>query len=635
MRSRFAPLLSILVRTSGVAGAARALPLFGGIGVVAAVLFGGSNGLRARTVVEAAHESPRVLLGLWLLWIAAILPIARAVLTERTATFLRALPVSRWQTTAALGLMLVAFQAPWVLLWAIGGGPLEGVAAALVGAGFASAVVARPSRWRDRALAVPLLLGAFFLSHPVIALAVALPAAIAAVGLAWARAAEAPRPAFSWIGGPPPLSLSLGYHLRLLRADTAVLVRGAIALTIAGLLAGIAARNVDALGPADFRSLSLQVGALVLTIACAGTAFTVRHAEASLLWFLDAAGVRRSTRVMASRGTVAVWGLIFGVVFGAAMATSAKVEPAIAVCGALVDALLGACIGALASEAAHRTPGLLRAQGGRFVAALSAIATVALVLMLVLGERGVILLGAAALVLCARSVKSPLSPRSKRKDEEGTVPMIVEASNVRKRFGVRQILDGVRLVRERPGVLAIAGENGSGKSTLLKIVCGVVPADAGRISICGHDLAGAREQALRNLGYVPDTLDLPGFLSVKEWVALVASLKQARAPAPEVAECLGVAPILRERLEGLSLGQRRRVGLLGALVGDPALLVLDEPTNGLDREGVEMLLGLLESRTRAGCATLLTTHERGFRDAAADEVVCLVEGRLTMGRSAA
>jgi ABC-2 type transport system ATP-binding protein len=112
------------------------------------------------------------------------------------------------------------------------------------------------------------------------------------------------------------------------------------------------------------------------------------------------------------------------------------------------------------------------------------------------------------------------------------------------------------------------------------------------------------------------------------------SLKQAPAPEPEIVARLGVTPLLRERMDALSLGQLRRVGLLGALVGEPGLLVLDEPTNGLDPEGVDMLLGLLEGRTRAGLATLLTTHERSFRDAAADEVIHLAHGRLEVADSA-
>jgi ABC-type Mn2+/Zn2+ transport system ATPase subunit len=316
------------------------------------------------------------------------------------------------------------------------------------------------------------------------------------------------------------------------------------------------------------------------------------------------------------------------------MAASAGVDATTATSGVFLDALFGACIGALASEVAHRTRGLLHAQGGRFVAALTGIAALVLALILALGERGVIVLVAVSLATCARAAKSPSLHRSDR-SAEGAVPMIVQALNIRKRFGVRQILDSVSFARERPGVLAIAGENGSGKSTLLKIICGVVPADAGRVVIHGLDLARAREPALHGLGYVPDTLELPGFLSVKEWVALVAALKRAPEPTPETVARLGVAPILRERLEGLSLGQRRRVGLLGALVADPGLLVLDEPTNGLDREGVEMLLRLLESRTREGLATLLTTHEQSFREAAADEVLYLTDGQLTTARSAA
>jgi ABC-type Mn2+/Zn2+ transport system ATPase subunit len=633
MGSRTASLVSILVRTSGTAGAARALPLFGGIGVVATVLFGG-DGLRARAVVEAARASPGALLGLWFTWILAAWPVAGAVLTERTAAFLRPLPVPTWHVVAILGVMLVAFQAPWLLLWGAGAGPLAGLAAAVVAAGSTAILVARPSRWRDRTLAVPLAIGACLPARPALALGVALPAAAYAVRLAWTCAADASRPKFSWIAGPAPVSLSLGYHLRLVRADAAVLLRGALVLSISGVLAGLAARNVGALSPTLFRSLSLAAGAVALTIACAGAAFSVRQTEASLLWFLDAAGVNRVTRVVASRGAVAAWGSAFALVFGSAMAASAKVDARTAASGLSLEVLLGACIGALASEAAHRVPGLLRAQGGRFVAALTGIAALALALSLALGGRAVIVLLALVFATGARAARAPTLHRPKR-TTEGAFPMIVQALNVRKRFGVRQILDGVSFARERPGVLAITGENGSGKSTLLKIVCGVVPADAGRVVIDGLDLAGARERALHGLGYVPDTLELPGFLSVKEWVRLVAGLKRAPEPGPETVARLGVAPILRERLEALSLGQRRRAGLLGALVGDPALLVLDEPTNGLDPEGVEMLLGLLESRTRAGFVTILTTHERSFRDRAADEVIHLADGRLTTANSAA
>ncbi len=633
MRSRSASLVSVLVRTSGTAGAARALPLFGGIGVAARVLFGG-NGLQARVVAQTAHASPGLLLGLWVAWILAITPVARAVLTERTTAFLRALPIPMWHVVAALGVMLIALQLPWALLWGIGEGPLTGLAAALAAAGMAALLVARPSRWRDRALAVPLAIGAASLLRPALAACIALPATACAVRLAWIRAADVPRPTFSWIAGPAPLALSLGYHLRLARAEAAVLIRGVLLLSVSGWLAGIAARNADALAPPLFRSLSLDVGALALTIACAGVAFSVRQTEASLRWFLDTLGVTRLTRVSATRGAVAAWGSAFAIVFASAMAASAKIDARTAAPAILLDALFGACIGALVSEVAHATPGLLRAQGGRFVAALTGLAALVLTLSFVLGERGIPVLALGALLACTRSAKPRFSKPHSR-NSEGALPMKLEVLNIRKRFGVRQILDGVSFTRERPGVLAISGENGSGKSTLLKIVCGVVPADAGRVILDGLDLATARQSALRGLGYVPDALELPGFLSVKEWVGLVAALKRAPEPGPETVARLGVAPLLRERLESLSLGQRRRVGLLGALVGEPGLLVLDEPTNGLDREGVEMLLGLLQSRTQAGFATLLTTHERGFRDAAADEALHLADGRLTSAKTAA
>lgn len=182
--------------------------------------------------------------------------------------------------------------------------------------------------------------------------------------------------------------------------------------------------------------------------------------------------------------------------------------------------------------------------------------------------------------------------------------------------------------RDAPGVLVIRGENGAGKSTLLRAVSGVVEVDEGSVTIAGHSLQDDRERALQNVGYVPDVMDLPSHLSVKEWLALVAALKCAAWPAQAWIERLGAAHMLHERLAGLSLGLRRRVCLLAALTAEPWVLVLDEPTNGLDAAGLDMLAVLLKERTEAGFAAVIATHEEGFARAVADEVLVLAQGRL-------
>jgi ABC-2 type transport system ATP-binding protein len=203
-------------------------------------------------------------------------------------------------------------------------------------------------------------------------------------------------------------------------------------------------------------------------------------------------------------------------------------------------------------------------------------------------------------------------------------------TDVRKILGGRPALEGVNIVWDRPGSLVVFGENGAGKSTLLRVVAGVLAADAGEVSLFGHRLSTSRVAALRHVGYAPEATDLPPQLGVGELIALVAALKGAPRPPPALAERLGVAPLLGKRLGALSLGQRRRAGLLAALVGDPDLLLLDEPTNGLDAAGIAMLVELLGERAAAGRAALVATHDRPFIERVAAETVEIRAGRAVL-----
>ena len=140
-----------------------------------------------------------------------------------------------------------------------------------------------------------------------------------------------------------------------------------------------------------------------------------------------------------------------------------------------------------------------------------------------------------------------------------------------------------------------------------------------------------RVRALRALGYAPESAELPPSLTAGELVALVASLKRCAAPAPSLVERLGAETLLERPLGALSLGQRRRVLLLAAWVGDPPLLALDEPSNGLDPEGVLVLADLLRERTRNGKAAVVATHDAAFADAIATAHLELADGILRAG----
>jgi ABC-type multidrug transport system ATPase subunit len=162
---------------------------------------------------------------------------------------------------------------------------------------------------------------------------------------------------------------------------------------------------------------------------------------------------------------------------------------------------------------------------------------------------------------------------------------------------------------------ALLGANGVGKSTLLRIAAGVLAPDAGEVTLAGDSLLAADGAVRRRLGYVPEHPDALPHLTVRELVRLCAALKRAPFPDDALLARLGADVLLDRRTHALSLGQRRRAFLAAALVGAPALLLLDEPSNGLDPDGVAMLVALLRERCAAGAAVLVATHDLAFADA--------------------
>ncbi|ACY16148.1 ABC transporter ATP-binding protein [Haliangium ochraceum] len=205
---------------------------------------------------------------------------------------------------------------------------------------------------------------------------------------------------------------------------------------------------------------------------------------------------------------------------------------------------------------------------------------------------------------------------------------MLQITGLSKRLGGRPVIDELSVRCAAGRVCVIAGSNGSGKSTLLRMVAGVMEPDRGDIEIAGVDLGASPVAARRRLGYVPEAANPPGYMSGDELFALVSALKGAPLPSAEEREALDVTHLAGERISRLSLGQRRRVCLAAALIGAPALLVLDEPSNGLDRASVEALAAQLRTRRDQGVLVLVATHDQGFSDAIADERYQLSDGRL-------
>jgi len=204
----------------------------------------------------------------------------------------------------------------------------------------------------------------------------------------------------------------------------------------------------------------------------------------------------------------------------------------------------------------------------------------------------------------------------------------IAARGVRKAYGGVQALAGVDLTVRRGELLALLGPNGAGKTTLLEILEGHRRADAGEVSVLGHDPA-LRERALRErTGIVLQEEGLDPNLDVREAVELYGAAYPAPRPAGEVLELVGLADRADARAATVSGGQRRRLDLALGIAGDPELIFLDEPTTGFDPGARRRSWELIRRLREMGKTILLTTHYMEEAQVLADRVVVLAGGRV-------
>jgi ABC-2 type transport system ATP-binding protein len=209
--------------------------------------------------------------------------------------------------------------------------------------------------------------------------------------------------------------------------------------------------------------------------------------------------------------------------------------------------------------------------------------------------------------------------------EEATA---VQVRGLKKAYGELQALDGVDLTVRRGEVLALLGPNGAGKTTLVEILEGHRMADAGEVSVLGHD-PGKRERHFRErIGIVLQEGGLDQMITVREAVELYSSPYPKPRPADEVIELVGLTAKADERAKTLSGGQRRRLDLALGIAGDPELIFLDEPTTGFDPAARRQSWELIEGLKDLGKTILLTTHYMDEAQQLADRVVVIARGRI-------
>lgn len=203
---------------------------------------------------------------------------------------------------------------------------------------------------------------------------------------------------------------------------------------------------------------------------------------------------------------------------------------------------------------------------------------------------------------------------------------VVTARQVRRTFGDVVALDGVDLT-VRPGeIVGLLGPNGAGKSTLLSLVTGQRRPDAGTVRLFGQD---PRQPAARTaLGVTPQETGLPPSLKVKEVVDFVSGHYPDPMPRTELLERFELNDLANRQTGGLSGGQKRRLAVALSLAGRPQLVLLDEPTTGLDVEGRRALWTALRDYHREGATVIVTSHYLEEIEALAERVVVIGSGRI-------
>jgi len=211
--------------------------------------------------------------------------------------------------------------------------------------------------------------------------------------------------------------------------------------------------------------------------------------------------------------------------------------------------------------------------------------------------------------------------------------MNVEISDLTRRFGRTQAVAGVTLTTG-PGVFGLLGPNGAGKTTLLRMLATVIPPSSGRLRLLGRDPGdyGPRKEVRRRLGYLPQNLGYyPGFTVVEfvEYFALLKELPPARVQHAVAAavEQVGLGDKAKAKLRTLSGGMLRRVGIAQAIVNDPDILLLDEPTAGLDPAQRVRFRELVQEVGQDSCV-LISTHLVEDVGTACSDVILFAEGKL-------
>ena len=209
---------------------------------------------------------------------------------------------------------------------------------------------------------------------------------------------------------------------------------------------------------------------------------------------------------------------------------------------------------------------------------------------------------------------------------------MIRITHLSKSFGSLKAVDDLSFAVEPGEVLGFLGPNGAGKSTTMKIVAGFLAPDSGSAEVCNHDVRTAPLAAKRNLGYLPEGAPAYGEMTVSAYLDFIADIRGLRGTNRQAAldkaiAYLQISAVSGQRVETLSKGFKRRVGLAQAILHDPPALVLDEPTDGLDPNQKHEVRELIQRISRHK-TIIISTHILEEVEAVCTRAIIIADGRL-------
>lgn len=209
--------------------------------------------------------------------------------------------------------------------------------------------------------------------------------------------------------------------------------------------------------------------------------------------------------------------------------------------------------------------------------------------------------------------------------------VVVKLEHVSKYFGKRKVVDDLSMTTYAGEVFGFLGPNGAGKTTTIKMLAGLIGIDEGKISVCGNDVERRFEKAMANVGAIVENPEMYKYMTGMQNLMQYARMRKGvtKERIREVVELVGLSNRIHEKVGKYSLGMRQRLGVAQALLHHPKVLILDEPTNGLDPAGIRNLRDILKNLAhQEGICVLVSSHLMSEMQLMCDRVGILVKGKL-------